>query len=109
MPAVDVLEVVPLDEVDPTHYGFAASFLEQAIKAGSNDPSVHYMLGMAYKRQGKTNEARTALRKITKPDGNVLLQMALLSLQEGNLIQAEGELTRAWEADKTSYEIAYNL
>lgn len=109
MPAMEVLEVVPVDEVDTSFYAAAAGLLEQAIKAGSNDPSVHYMLAMAYKRQGKTNEARIALRKINRPDGNVLLQMGLLSLQENNLPQAEGELLRAWEADKTSYEIAYNL
>ncbi len=109
MPDNDVLEVIPVDEVDTSHYTFAAGFLEQAVKTGSNDPTVHYMLAMSYKRQGKTNEARTSLRKITRPDGNVLLQMGLLSLQEGNLPQAEGELMRAWEMDKDSYEIAYNL
>ena len=50
------------------------------------------MLAMAYKRQGKTAEARTALRKIAKPDANVLLQMGLLSLQEGNLAAGRGRL-----------------
>ncbi len=109
MATVDVLEVVPVEEVDPSRFAAAAGFLEQAVRAGSNDPSVHYLLAMACKRQGKTNDARTALRKITRPDGNVLLQLALLSLQEGNLVQAEGELLRAWEADKDCYEIAYNL
>jgi tetratricopeptide (TPR) repeat protein len=67
------------------------------------------MLALAHKRQGKTAEARAALRKIGRPDANVLLQMALLSLQEGNLAQAEGEFFRAREQDPHSYEVCYNL
>ena len=47
-------------------------------------------------RQGNTTEARAALRKIVKPDANVFLQMALISLEEENLQQAEGEFERAW-------------
>src|SRR5262249_31393122 len=87
----------------------AARFLEQATKAGASDPGVLYMLALAYKRQGKTNEARAALRKIPKPDANVVLQMALLSLAEENLPQAEGELLKAREMDPTSFETCYNL
>lgn len=109
MPTLDVLEVVPDEEVDTSRYAEAAGLLEQAVKTGSSDPYIHYLLALAYKRQGKTAEARTALRKISRPDGNVLLQMALLSHQEGNVVQAEGELLRAWEADKDSYAICYNL
>jgi tetratricopeptide (TPR) repeat protein len=104
--AVDVLEVV---EVDNARFEAAAQFLERAIQAGCQDPNVHYLLALAHKRQGKTTEARNALRRITRPDANVLLQMALLSLQEQNLPQAEGELLRAWEMDKSSYETCYNL
>src|SRR5262249_7148380 len=80
-----------------------------AVQAGCQDANVLYMLALAYKRQGKTQEARNALRKIQKPDANVILQMGLLSLQEGNLAQAEGEFTRAREMDPTSYQICYNL
>src|SRR5262245_10839726 len=42
----------------------AAQVLERAAQAASNDPNVLYMLFLAYKRQGKLNEARGALRKI---------------------------------------------
>src|SRR4051794_14471324 len=86
----------------------SARLLEAALKAGPPDPEVAYMLALAYKRQGKTNEARTALRKITKPDANVLLQMGLLSFQEKNFPQAEQEFARALEMDPNSYETCFN-
>jgi tetratricopeptide (TPR) repeat protein len=92
----------------PSRFEAAAALLQRAASGGS-DPSVQYMLAMAYKRRGKVAEARDALRKITPPDANVLLQMALLSLAENNLPQAEGELQRAWEVDPSSYEVCYNL
>jgi tetratricopeptide (TPR) repeat protein len=108
------LDVIPIDEalpvVEPSpHLAAAAGFLDRAVAAGCTDPQVLYMLALAHKRQGKIAEAREALRKISKPDANVLLQMALLSLQESNLVQAEGELLRAREADSGSYEVCYNL
>lgn len=87
----------------------AAQVLEKAAQAAGNDANVLYMLFLAHKRQGKANDARAALRKIAKPDANVVLQMGLLSLQENNLSQAEGEFVRAWQMDPSSYEIAYNL
>jgi Flp pilus assembly protein TadD len=103
---LDVLEVV---EVDNTRFEAAAQLLDRAVQSGCQDANVLYLLALAHKRQGKTNEARNALRKIARPDANVLLQMGLLSLQEQNLAQAEDELVRAWEMDKNSYEICYNL
>jgi Flp pilus assembly protein TadD len=109
MPTVEVVDAIPVEEVDTARFEEAAKVLDRAVQSGCQDPNVIYMLAMAYKRQGKTNDARTALRKITKPDANILLQMALISLQEQNLVQAEGELVRAWEMDRTSYEICYNL
>jgi Flp pilus assembly protein TadD len=93
----------------PSAYEAAAGLLEKAAHAHSPDPNVAYMLALAYKRQGKTNEARNALRKIQKPDANVVLQMGLLSLAENNLVQAEGEFARAWSMDSSSFEICYNL
>src|SRR5205823_5284649 len=87
----------------------AAQVLERAAQSAGSDPSVLYLLFLAHKRQGKINEARNALRKIGKPDANVLLQMGLLSLQENQLAQAEGELSRAWQMDPASFEICYNL
>jgi Flp pilus assembly protein TadD len=93
----------------PSRFEAAAQLLDRASTASGNDPNVLYMLFLAHKRQGKINEARTALRKIQKPDANVLLQMALLSIQENNLAEAEGILVQAWVMDKSSYEICYNL
>jgi Flp pilus assembly protein TadD len=87
----------------------AAALLDRAVQAGCQDANVLYMLALAYKRQGKVAEARTALRKIQRPDAGVFLQMALLSLREQNLPQAEGELARAWEVDPAGYEVGYNL
>ncbi|HKB40649.1 MAG TPA: tetratricopeptide repeat protein, partial [Gemmataceae bacterium] len=60
-------------------------------------------------RQGKTAEARAALRKITRPDANVFLQMGLLSLQENVVAQAEQEFARAWQMDSKSFAACYNL
>jgi tetratricopeptide (TPR) repeat protein len=111
MPSVVVVaeEVLPVAEVVPTHYEAAAQVFDRAVQAGCQDPNVLYLLALAHKRQGKTPEARAALRKIARPDANVLLQMGLLSLQDQNLAQAEGEFVRAWEMDRTSYETCYNL
>ena len=100
---------IPVAESVLSRYEVAAQVLDRAVQAGCQDPNVLYLLALAHKRQGKTAEARNALRKIPKPDANVLLQMGLLSLQEQNLPQAEGELQRAWDADKSSYETCYNL
>ena len=86
-------EAIPIAEGLMSRYEVAAQILERAVQGGVQDPNVLYMLAMAYKRQGKTNEARTALRKITKPDANVMLQMGLLSLKDGKLAEAEGDLS----------------
>ncbi len=86
----------------------AAGLLERAAQ-GTNDPNVLYLLALSYKRQGKTGDARAALRKIQKPDANVFLQMALISLGEDNLNLADEELTRAWSMDNSCYEVCYNL
>ncbi len=90
-------------------YEAAAQLFDRAVQAGCNDPNVLYLLALAHKRQGKTPEARAALRKIPRPDANVWLQMGLLSLQENNLAQAEGDFQRAWDMDQSSYEACCNL
>jgi tetratricopeptide (TPR) repeat protein len=102
-------EALLVEEVDHARYEAAAQALERAVGVGCQDANVLYALALAYKRQGKTAQARTALRKIAKPDANVILQMGLLSLQEGQLDQAEGEFARAWGMDPTAYETCYNL
>jgi Flp pilus assembly protein TadD len=103
------VEAIPVAEGLLSRYEVAAQILDRAVQSGCQDANVLYMLALAHKRQGKTNEARNALRKITKPDANVLLQMGLLSLKEGNLVQAESELVRARELDQNAYEISFNL
>jgi Flp pilus assembly protein TadD len=111
MPAEEIPLDLSLDE--PPRAGpnlaSAASLLEKAAQGGPPDANVLYMLALAYKRQGKSNEARAALRKIPRPDANVLLQMALLSLGDQQLTQAEGELIRARQMDPDSFPICYNL
>ncbi len=108
MPGV-VSAAIPPAESDSMRYEAAAQLLERAVQAGCQDGNVLYMLAMARKRQGKLNEARNALRKISQPDANVILQTGLLSLQENQLVQAEDELARARQMDPQSYEICYNL
>ncbi len=98
----DVLPAAP-------RFAEAAAFLERALQAGRPDPEVAYLLALAYKRQGKTAEARDALRKIARPDAAVWLQLGLLSLKEKQPAQAEGEFARAFEADPASYAACHNL
>jgi Flp pilus assembly protein TadD len=105
MPAA-LPEAIPVAE--PRYEG-AAQLLERAVQAGCTDANVLYMLAMAHKRQSKSIDARNALRKIQRPDANVILQMGLLSLHEQQLAQAESEFARAWEMDANSYEICHNL
>src|SRR5262249_3038963 len=109
MPADDPIEVVPIDEAHAPRYAEASALLEKALGAGRADPEVAYLLALAYKRQGKTAEARAALRKIAKPDAAVWLQMGLLSLREKNLAQAEGEFARAFDMEPQSFPACYNL
>jgi tetratricopeptide (TPR) repeat protein len=108
MPAV-VVEEIPFAEAVQSRFEVAAQVLDKAIQAGCQDPNVFYLLALAHKRQGKTADARNALRKIPRPDANVFLQMGLLSLEEQNLPQAEGEFARAADLDKSSYEAVFNL
>jgi Flp pilus assembly protein TadD len=109
-PILDVLPVVePADSPSRANYESAVRVLEKATQSGSPDPNVLYMLGLAYKRLGKVNEARRAFTKISKPDANIVHQLGLLSLSENQLAQAEQELARAWSMDNASYEICYNL
>ena len=100
---------IPVAEAVQSRCEVAAQILERALATGPKDANVAYLLALAHKRQGKTMDARNALRKIPTPDANVLLQMGLLSLQEGNLAQAEEEFSRAAELDPGGYEICYNL
>src|SRR5436309_6208365 len=106
---LDEVAEVPIAEPVDLHYEAAAALLEKAVQVGCSDPQVAYMLALAHKRQGKTAEARAALRKITRPDANVFLQMGLLSLQENVIAQAEQEFARAWQMDNKSFAACHNL
>ncbi len=64
----DVLEAIPVDDVDAAQLQHAAALLEQALKAGPNDGHVAYLLGLCYKRLGKTADARAAFEAALKLD-----------------------------------------
>ncbi len=87
----------------------ATILLEQATKVGKTTPELAYMLAMGYKRQNKMREAREALRKISPPDGNIVLQMGLISFQQKLYEEAEKEFLRSTELDPQSYAAFYNL
>lgn len=110
MPAsLSLDEQRPVVEADDSRFEAAAGLLEKAAQATASDPNVAYMLAMAHKRQGNHAEARAALRKIAKPDANILLQMGLLSLRENNPAQAEQDFERSLQMDPKSYGACYNL
>src|SRR5712692_3831573 len=106
--SIVVQEVPPAGPV-PSRFEAAAGLLEQAIRAGCKDAAAPYLLGLAYKRQGNLKEARTAFRKVAPADANVFLQLGLLSLEEGQLVQADQEFARAWELGPDLYEAGYDL
>jgi len=87
----------------------ATDFLEQALSAGCQDPNVTVLLARAFRRQGKFRQARKVLQAVPAPNANVLLQLGLLSLAEGQMAQAEGEFAGAREQAPQSYEICHNL
>src|SRR5258708_1585127 len=104
-----VFDAVLVDDPDTQRMNAAAQLLEQALKSGHADPNVAYLLALTCKRQGKTAEARAAFRKIANPDGNVVLQMGLLSFAEKQFAQAQQEFARARELDPQSYAAGYDL
>src|SRR5438093_6958214 len=109
MTSAETIDAIPVALLVPTRFEAAADLLDQAVRAGCQDVQAVYLLALAYKRQGKPAEARAALRKIGRPDTGIFLQLGLLSLEEGQLAQAEQEFARAWEAGPTSYAAGRNL
>jgi tetratricopeptide (TPR) repeat protein len=109
MTAKETADAIPVALLVPTRLEAAANLLDQAVRAGCHDPQAAYLLALAYKRQGKPADARAALRKIGRPDAGVFLQLGLLSLEEGQLAQAEQDFARAWQMDPTSYPAGRNL
>ena len=87
----DVISVTPVTEPS---WGEAIRFLEQAVKAGSQDEHALYLLAMAYKHKGRAGEARQMLAKIADPDANVLLQRGLLAFNDKEWLAAAGEFDK---------------
>jgi len=105
----EILEALPVVPVETTDWAEAARVLEQAIKAGNQDPQAAYLLAISYKHLGRTADARQVLRKITAPDANVLLQRGVLAFADRDFAQAGQEFAQSWEKEPTSFPAAYNL
>jgi tetratricopeptide (TPR) repeat protein len=101
-----------ISEADRSHHSdpqAAVQCFEEALRAGCQEASVSYLLGLAYKRQGNLRAARQALQKIAHLDADASFQMGILSLQERRLAWAEQEFERAWQLRADFFEAAHNL
>ncbi len=105
----DVIDVMPVTAVHRPDWAEATRLLEQAVKAGNQDPQALYLLGTAYKHQGRFADARHVLGKIAEPDANVLLQRGILAFTDKEYARAADEFARAWEKEPSSYPAAYDL
>jgi tetratricopeptide (TPR) repeat protein len=109
MPTTALPQPIPTVQPAGSRYEMAEALLEEARKLGCQEPTALYLLGLAFKRQGKNQAARDTLQLIPNPDSNVWLQLGLLSLAEEMTAQAEGEFARARQLDGASYEACFNL
>lgn len=109
MSTPEVIEAIPVAEDISSRWVEAADFLEQAGRVGKPTPEALYMLAMCYKNQGKLDEARATLRKITPVDANILLQLGILSFLSAQYEQADEEFSRSLEMNPHSYAAMYNL
>jgi tetratricopeptide (TPR) repeat protein len=105
----DATDLIPVAHATDSNWVDAARLLEQAVKAGNQDPNALYLLAMAYKHLGRTADARHILSKIVEPDANVLLQRGVLAFIDKDFAQAATEFERACEKEPTAYAPAYNL
>src|SRR5436189_5678755 len=105
----DVIEVIAVAPVAEPDWAEAIRFLEQAVKAGNQDPHALYLLAMAYKHQNRPGEARQSLARIANPDANVLLQRGVLAFNDKDWNEASQQFAQAWQQDANSYPAAYNL
>ena len=67
----DVIDAVSVTPVHSPDWTEATRLLEQAVKAGNQDPQALYLLASAYKHQGRFADARHILGKIADADANV--------------------------------------
>ena len=74
MPTTVLPQPIPLAQPVSSRFETAAALLEEARQLGCQEPAIHYLAGLAYKRQGKTQAARQALQLISQPDSNVWLR-----------------------------------
>src|SRR5688572_26697584 len=102
----DVLEALPAVPLSTIDWPQAARHLEQAIKAGNQDPQAAYLLAMCYKHLGRSSDARQVLSKIQNPDANVFLQRGVLAFTERDYAQAAQDFAQSWEKDPASYPAA---
>jgi tetratricopeptide (TPR) repeat protein len=105
----EVLDALPVVPLAAANWGEAARLLEQAVKAGNQDPQAAYLLAMCYKHLGRGADARQVLGKIADPDANVLLQRGVLAFADRDFVQAGQEFAQACEKEPASYPAAYNL
>ena len=92
----------------PTDWTDAVRLLEQATKAGLQEPPALLLLARAYKQLGRTGEARQILSKIAQPDSAALLQRGLLAFKEKEYGPAADDFDQALVRDPASYAAAYN-
>src|SRR5262245_44123624 len=104
----EVLQAIPV-EAPAGDFSKAATYLEQAVRAGNRDNATAYLLAMCYKRLKRPAEARAALARLAEPDANVHLQRGLLAYSDKEFAQADKEFARCWELLPNSYAAGYNL
>ena len=92
----------------PSDWTDAARLLEQATKAGLQEPPALLLLARAYKQLGRIGEARQILSKIAQPDSAALLQRGLLAFKEKEYGSAADDFDQALVRDPASYAAAYN-
>ncbi len=105
----EILDVIPVTPLAQPDWEEAARLLEQAVKAGCQDPQALYLLAMGYKHLGRVTDARRVLDKVADPDPNVLLQRGILAFSDKDFAKAADEFTRGWDKEPNSYAAGYNL
>lgn len=93
----------------PPRWDDAARFLEQATRAGVQDPPALVLQALAYKHLGRIGEARQVLSRISQPEADVLLQRGLLAFREKEYGLAGNDFQAALDRDPSNYVAAYNL
>ncbi|HEV3144053.1 MAG TPA: tetratricopeptide repeat protein [Gemmataceae bacterium] len=85
-----------------------------ALDRASKSRSPHQLLAAlllarAYRKQDRLPEAREVLRRVSPPNAPILLQMALVAIQDRQLTQAEEMLVEARQTEPKSIATGLNL